>query len=94
MRRVSKRPTGPIRAGSLLADVGVIAKKIYVALVDGDVVVWADAQTDIWYAQSGETTVVGAIEMVGSYRMGASVQDIEDDLRELRKSRASDSIIF
>lgn len=95
MRRVGRKGReGPTRAGSVLGDVAAIAAKIYAGLIDGDVAVWADPMGDIHFMAGSEPPANKSGEVLGIYRMGASTKDIEDDLIELRRSRASDAIIF
>jgi hypothetical protein len=90
------RKGGRTRAsvGSLLGDVGEIARSIYAALAEDDVVVWATPGADVFYIHAREMPEVSAEHVVGTYRMGASVADIEDDLIDLRKSRVSGAMIF
>jgi hypothetical protein len=83
-----------VRAGALHGDLGAAAQKIYLALVDGDVVAWADAEADIWFRRADETTAIANDWTIGTYRMGASPADILDDLVELRRSRSTDAIIY
>jgi hypothetical protein len=83
-----------VRAGALHGDLVSAAQKIYLALVDGDVAAWADAEADIWFSQADEAPVGADVWTVGTYRMGASAADILDDLLELRRSRSTDAIIY
>jgi len=96
MRRLSsgRRAAKPVRAGALHGDLAVAAEKIYLALVDGDVVAWADAEADIWFLRADEATPDVIESTLGTYRMGASPADILDDLIELRRSRSTDAIIY
>jgi len=75
-------------------DLVVAANKIYLALVDGDVAVWADAAADVWFGPADDAPAIGDASTVGIYRMGASASDIEEDLVELRRSRSTDAIIY
>lgn len=95
MRRIGAKGRSPRpNMGSLLDDLGEIAKRIYAALIDGDVVVWASPGTDVFYMPAREMPEVAAEYLLGTYRMGASVADIEEDLLELRNSRVSGAMIF
>jgi hypothetical protein len=96
MRRLADRckASRPVRAGALHGDLDAAAQKIYLALVDGDVVAWADAEADIWFVRVDGTNPVVNDSTVGIYRMGASPADILDDLVELRRSRSTDAIIY
>jgi hypothetical protein len=96
MRRLRSGRTAarPVRAGALYGDLGVAAERIYLALIDGDVVAWADAEADIWFLRADDATPAMIESMLGTYRMGASPADILDDLVELRRSRSTDAIIY
>ena len=96
MRRLrsARKAAKPLRAGALHGDLGMAAEKIYLALVDGDVVAWADAEADIWFLRADEATTIAEDSAVGTYRMGASPEDILADLVELRRSRSTDAIIY
>lgn len=96
MRRVGGacKAARPVRAGALHGDLGAAAQKIYLALVDGDVVAWADAEADIWFLRADETAAIANESTLGTYRMGASPADILDDLVELRRSRSTDAILY
>lgn len=95
MRRV-KEKCASLRANAdtLLSDVSDIAKRIYAALIDDDVLVWASPGVDIYFMLAKNAPEVPAEYVVGTYRMGASSADIEEDLLELRKSRVSGAMIF
>ena len=92
--RRGRRAPRPQRAGSVHGDLAVAAKRIYLALVDGDVAVWADAAADVWFAPADEFPAIADASAVGFYRMGASASDIEEDLIELRRSRSTDAILY
>ena len=95
MRRVSaKGPWPHANAGSLLDDVDAMAKNIYAALVDDDVVVWASPGLDVYFMHAGKAPEIPADYLLGTYRMGASAGDIAEDLHELRKSRVSASMLY
>jgi len=96
MRRVTGRRNAskPVRAGALHGDLGAAAQKIYLALVDGDVVAWADVEASIWFLCADEVTAIAEDRTIGTYRMGASPEDILADLLELRRSRSTDAIIY
>ena len=95
MRRLGRpKAPRPVRAGALHEDLGAAAQKIYLALVDGDVVAWVDAKADIWFERADEAIPIANEWTVGAYRMGASPADILDDLVELRRSRSTGAIIY
>ncbi len=95
MRRVNEKGTTlRANADTLLSDVSEIAKRIYAALIDDDVLVWASPGVDIYFMPAKNAPEVPAEYLVGTYRMGASSADIEEDLLELRKSRVSGAMIF
>ena len=96
MRRLAagRKRRRPTRAGSLHGDLAAAAHKIYLALVDGDVAAWADAEADIWFCQAEGAPLLVEGWAIGTYRMGASASDILDDLVELRRSRSNDAIIY
>ncbi|MEO6689448.1 MAG: hypothetical protein ABIS07_18510 [Dokdonella sp.] len=95
MRRVSaKGPWPHANVGSLLDDVDAMAKSIYAALVDDDVLVWTSPGLDVYYMHERAAPEVPADYLLGRYRMGASASDIAEDLHELRKSRVSASMLF
>ncbi|MEO7325331.1 MAG: hypothetical protein ABIW82_10935 [Dokdonella sp.] len=95
MRRVSaKGPWPRATVGSLLDDVDAMARNIYAALVDDDVLVWASPGLDVYFVHAREAPEVPTEHVLGTYRMGASVADIAEDLHELRKSRVSPAMLF
>ncbi|MEO5625384.1 MAG: hypothetical protein ABIQ70_05195 [Dokdonella sp.] len=95
MRRVSaKGPWPRANVGSLLDDVDAMAKSIYAALIDDDVLVWASPGLDVYFMHAKEAPEVPVSYVLGTYRMGASTTDIAEDLHELRKSRVSAAMIF
>lgn len=96
MRRLGggRNASNPVRAGALHGDLAAAAQKIYLALVDGDIVAWADAEACIWFLRADEATAIAQDWTVGTYRMGASPEDILADLVELRRSRSTDAIIY
>lgn len=95
MRRMSaKGADSRADAGTLLGDVGEIAKRIYAGLIDDDVLVWASPGVDVYFMLAKNAPEIPAEYVLGTYRMGASCADIEDDLLELRKSRVSAAMIF
>lgn len=94
MRRVgAKGPWPRANVGSLLDDVDAMAKNIYAALVDDDVLVWASPGLDVFFMHAKEAPEVPAEYLLGTYRMGASSADIAEDLRDLRKSRVSEEML-
>jgi hypothetical protein len=95
VRRVGAKGTWPrANVGSLLDDIDAMAKSIYAALVDDDVLVWASPGLDVYFMHAKEAPEIHADYVLGTYRMGASVADIAEDLHELRKSRVSESMLF
>jgi hypothetical protein len=83
-----------MRAGALDGDLGAAAQKIYLALVDGDVVAWSDVDASIWFSRADDGTAIADDRTIGTYRMGASPADILDDLIESRRARSTDAIIY
>lgn len=94
MRRLGARGKYPgAHAGSLVGDVTAIARKIHGTLIDDDVLVWSGDRDAVYFMHARIAPEVPADCVVGTYRMGASVTDIEDDLLTLRRSRVSGSMI-
>lgn len=89
-----KRGQACANAGSLLGDISKIATSIFAALANDDVTVWVSSGADIFYAHAREAPEIAAEYVLGTYRMGAAIGDIEEDLRELRRSRVCGAMIF
>jgi hypothetical protein len=95
VRRVGPRGKHPgAHVGSLRGDVSRIAQKIYASLVEDDVVVWSASGAEVFFMHAQHAPDLPADCVLGTYRMGASAADIEEDLLELRRSRVSGSMIF
>ena len=77
----------------MLDDASAIARKIYATLVDDDVVVWSGSGHEVYFTHQRIAPELPADCVLGTYRMGVSAADIEDDLLELRRSRVSGSMI-
>jgi hypothetical protein len=94
MRRLGARGKYPgAHVGSLLDDVGAIARKIHATLIDDDVVVWSGVADTLYFTHQRTAPELPADCVLGTYRMGASAADIEEDLLELRRCRVSGSMI-
>jgi hypothetical protein len=95
VRRLSAKGTYPCaNAGSLLGNIDEIANAVYAALVDDDVLVWASPGLDVYFMHATKAPEIAAEYVLGTYRMGASPADIEEDLLELRRSRVSAAMLF
>lgn len=95
MRRIGAKGTWPrANVGSLLDDIDAMAKDIYAALVDDDVLVWASSGLDVYYMHANGAPEIPVDYVLGTYRMGASVANIAEDLYELRKTRVSGAMLF
>ncbi len=94
MRRLGPRGKHPgAYVDTLLRDVGAIAQKIHAALIDDDVVVWSGTGPEIYFVHAHIAPDVPAECAIGTYRMGASAADIEEDLVALRNARVSGAMI-
>jgi hypothetical protein len=95
LRRVGAKGTWPhANAGSLLDDLDAMAKSIYAALVQDDVLVWASPGLDVYFMHANEAPEIPPDYVLGTYRLGASATDIAEDLHELRKSRVSGAMLI
>jgi hypothetical protein len=94
VRRLGPRGKFPgAHVASLLGDVSEIARNIRAALIDDDVIVWSGPGNEVYFLHVGAAPELPAECVLGTYRMGASAADIEEDLIELRRSRVSGSMI-
>jgi hypothetical protein len=95
VRRLGPRGKYPgAHVGSLLGNVSAIAQRIYMALIEDDVVVWSGAGgPEVFFMHMRVAPDLPAEHLLGTERMGASAADIEEDLIELRRSRVSGAMI-
>jgi len=94
VRRLGPRGRYPgAQAGSLLGDLRAIAQRIHSTLVDDDVIVWSGAGHEVYFTHQRTAPELRADCVLGTYRMGASAADIEEDLIEVRRLRVSGSMI-
>lgn len=82
------------KLGSLLDDIGEIARNIVAATAFDDVFVWTTSGADIHYAHLAVAPDVPAECVLGTYRMGVAATDIEGDLRALREARVCGAMLF
>jgi hypothetical protein len=95
VRRVGPRGKYPgAHVGSLRGDLGKIADRIYASLVEDDVMVWSGSGVDVFFMHAQRAPELSSDCVLGTYRMGASAADIEEDLVELRRSRVSGSMLY
>ena len=83
-----------MRLGSLLDDIGAIARKIVASTSLDDVIVWVDAGAEVFCAHLSVAPEIPAEAVMGTYRMGVDVNAIEEDLRALREWHVSASMLF
>ena len=80
--------------GSLFGDVGQMAAYVGIARVTHDVTVWLNTRAEVVCSSAGLAPMLPAEYLLGTYGIGADIDDIREDFLVFRNERASHAMIF
>jgi hypothetical protein len=80
-------------AGSLRGDLHQIAASLHRQLGNSDITVWTASDADIYFEAPDSCPEIAPEKMVGTYGVGASVDDIVADLGAMRHECISNAMI-
>ena len=80
--------------GSLFCDIEYLAAYINVARTSRDVRVWLNTKTELICSAADTAPELGPEYLLGTYSLGSSAADIQQDLIVFRNERASNAMLF
>jgi hypothetical protein len=83
----------PQRIGTLDDDLTALAGAVHRELPGGDRMVWIDDQREVFIDNPGHLSEIPAHWLVGTFAQGSKMREIEDDLREMARERARNSML-